>query len=72
MTIKDEWESYAKDVIPPNCHPIQLRETKRAFYAGAVAFMHIIINADLEAEVNPFNTLQDELLAFRDSVGKEN
>lgn len=33
-TIAQRWDEFAGVVMPPNCHPTQTREMKRAFYAG--------------------------------------
>jgi DnaJ-class molecular chaperone len=41
-TIKEAWTSYARDVLPPDCPAIQLVETRRAFYAGAVGLIGIL------------------------------
>lgn len=33
------WEDYRTTVIPPDASPVQVRETERAFYAGAFALL---------------------------------
>jgi hypothetical protein len=33
-TIAEMWQSYDRDVLPPEAGEVQRRETKRAFYAG--------------------------------------
>ena len=32
--IETGWQIVAREALPPNCHPIQLQEMRRAFYAG--------------------------------------
>ena len=34
-TIKESWESYKELVIPKTAGPVQIAETRQAFYAGA-------------------------------------
>ena len=36
-SIGEQWESYARDVLPRDCPKVQVLETRRAFYAGAHA-----------------------------------
>jgi hypothetical protein len=38
-TVREEWDTYAKAVLPGNAMPVQATETRRAFYAGAYAMM---------------------------------
>lgn len=40
--IATEWRDYRTKVLPPNCSRIQLQETRRAFYAGAIAMLSIM------------------------------
>lgn len=37
MRIAEEWNSFAEKVLPKECSDVQRIETRRAFYAGAVA-----------------------------------
>lgn len=37
--IQQLWESYANEVVPKGAPPIQIQETRRAFYAGATALL---------------------------------
>lgn len=36
-SIKEQWESYLRDVIPATASPVQREECMRAFYAGAAS-----------------------------------
>jgi hypothetical protein len=38
-TFFEEWKSYRQRVMPPTAGPVQILETKRAFYAGAQSFL---------------------------------
>lgn len=44
MSVKDQWESYAAHVLPPDCGLLQRQETRRAFYAGAFAMLMMSAN----------------------------
>lgn len=41
-TIADNWRSYHRRVLPPDAGPIQVRETRRAFYAGAAMMFGMV------------------------------
>lgn len=50
-TIQQQWETFAKAVMPPNASPVQVREMRRAFYGGCEAMMRIQWNvADMSEE----------------------
>jgi hypothetical protein len=36
-----QWQSYLQDVVPKTAFETQIRETRRAFYAGAAALMTV-------------------------------
>lgn len=40
-TIAAVWDDYRKHVLPENCGPIQLTETRRAFYAGTCVMLRM-------------------------------
>lgn len=40
--ILPEWNSYRQEVMPKNAAPTQVKETRRGFYAGALAMLSII------------------------------
>lgn len=44
-TIKDEWQSYAVRVLPLGCPDVQRIETRRGFYAGALAATSLLLKA---------------------------
>jgi hypothetical protein len=43
-TVRDEWNEYRQKVLPPTAPPIQVRECRRAFYAGAEMLMIQILH----------------------------
>ncbi|MBN3949411.1 MAG: hypothetical protein HWQ38_24275 [Nostoc sp. NMS7] len=42
LTISSHWQSYEAQVLPKGCSPVQLQETRRAFYAGAVSVLALM------------------------------
>lgn len=43
--IANGWRSYAEHVLPANAPPVQIQETRRAFYAGAGLLFEALTNA---------------------------
>lgn len=50
--ILEGWNSYRRDVMPKDCGPVQVEETRRAFYGGAVHLFHSL-NTILDADSEP-------------------
>lgn len=73
-TVQSAWEDYRAKVIPPTAPPVQITETRRAFYAGfAAAFgmMDDISNSLSEdAACAVFDSLETEMVEFAASVVK--
>ncbi len=79
--IEAGWLEYKK-TIPANAHSVQVTETRRAFYAGAVIIFQALVNgvsagpdpqnedlrmmADMQAEIDAF------LREIRVAIAKEN
>lgn len=42
MTLREQWQSFALEILPLDCSDIQRRETKRAFFAGAWGMFHLV------------------------------
>jgi hypothetical protein len=40
--IMQQWASFAHEVLHPDCPPDQIREMRRAFFAGAVSVLHLL------------------------------
>lgn len=68
--LSDEWDSYAKDVLPKGAPMVQRVETRRAFYAGAGAMFSCVaggLDADHEPtdlDVAYMESLHQELIQF--------
>ena len=73
-TLAEEWSSYEARVLPKNAGDVQRIETRRAFYAGAGAFL-ACMQGNLEAgpeatdgDVENLDTLVKELETFAHQV----
>ena len=70
-TIQTEWISFAEQCIPNDAPLIQLQETKRAFYAGALKTVFLVEKTseydDATAQLM-VNTICDELSQFQKDV----
>lgn len=74
MLMAEQWDSFAREVLPKDAPPTQRQEMRRAFYAGAQGILHGIMAVlaasdtptpeDLEAMAN----LEQELSDFVDLV----
>jgi hypothetical protein len=68
------WLSYQRDVIPRNAPEVQVTESRRAFYAGAQALFHTIINIlepgsePTDNDLQTMTLIQQELKRFGDQV----
>jgi hypothetical protein len=72
-TLKEAWESYARDVLPMMASTVQRQETRRAFYAGAQAMMAVakVIGTDAVSEADgvlAFEACDQELMEFNLAV----
>lgn len=45
-----DWQSYARDVVPPGAGEIQVEECRRAFYAGAWSAFCAVLEATEPAD----------------------
>jgi hypothetical protein len=72
--LQEAWLSYVGEVLPPDAPPVQVVETRRAFYAGARALQAAVFGAlsggpDATAEdINVMQSLQGELEGFNADV----
>jgi hypothetical protein len=70
----DQWNDYRATVLPPRADMKKLRETRRAFYAGAWAAMQLLMAVG-QTQVSEFEgaayleKLLQELDAFKRRVG---
>lgn len=42
--IEDCWRTYAEHVLPTNAPPVQVQETRRAFYGGVQSLMGVMFD----------------------------
>lgn len=67
-TIKKQWESYRKNVIPHNAPKVQVKECQLAFHAGATSMFNVAIAGlnDLTEDeaMQHLTNLREELNTF--------
>jgi hypothetical protein len=74
IRMADLWQSYADRVLPPHVSEVQRTETRRAFYAGALALLSATANnlsegsEVSEADDAVMDDLYEELQAFNRDV----
>ena len=75
--IATQWQAYLDNVLPKNAPPMQIRECRMAFYAGAWAFYqiqmtHATLASDQPDEVGMafMQELDAEMRAFAASMPK--
>ena len=56
--IGEEWTKYREAVIPADAPSVQLLETRRPFYAGALAY-HAVVFRDISSPENQEATADD-------------
>jgi hypothetical protein len=74
MTLAEQWQTFATDVIAKDAGQIQITEMRRAFYAGAYSLLMIMMimmkseDADEDADAALVQGLLGECLAFAKAV----
>lgn len=71
--LRNELESFTRDVIPQNCSEVQYTEMRRAFMGGAssmLAIMGELTSVGREQAFQEIEKLMDELGEFLDAVQK--
>lgn len=76
LTIASQWQSYEAQVLPKGCSPVQLQETRRAFYAGAasiLAHMATLSEEDISEEEGSdiIEELMQESRDFTARIGRD-
>lgn len=64
--IEAGWIGYAEHVLPSGANPVQVQETRRAFYAGAAHLFDAITRA-----VGPDSVSEDDGVVVFDGVQAE-
>lgn len=64
--ILEEWNTYREMVIPPNAPEIQLKEMRRAFFAGASMCFTLMVNKsdDQDAGLQLLTDIDEEFRSF--------
>jgi len=69
--IADLWHGYAERVVPADAEKIQMRETKRAFYAGAHGMFIRLVHESSKGDtmgIQFMNRVDDEAKKFAEEV----
>lgn len=72
--VEAAWEDYSSGVLPEDAPPLQFKECKRAFYAGAAALFGALTGnlspgGDVEvADIALLEGIEEEIVAFKDAV----
>ena len=74
-TIKEQWDSFEKEVVPAGASEIQVQEMRRSFYGGVMAMSLIqdVIGQEAMSEDAAMGILQgveQELRDFLNSITK--
>jgi hypothetical protein len=43
--VAEQWVSFEKAILPPNCSDVQRQEMRRAFFAGSFVVMDVLAEA---------------------------
>jgi hypothetical protein len=72
--VSEQWNEFARQVLPPACGMIQRQEMRRAFYAGAESILFRVIqafapeNEPTDADLQIMQDVSDELKDFATDV----
>ncbi|HZT29697.1 MAG TPA: hypothetical protein VFA33_07440 [Bryobacteraceae bacterium] len=74
LRMAEQWDQFARAVLPPGVSEIQRREMRRAFYAGAESILFRVIQAfapesePTDADLQIMEDLHQELRDFGEMV----
>ncbi len=74
LLVAEQWDSFARTVVPKDAPAVQKQEMRRAFYAGAQCLLHSVmlaLSADAdptEGDITMMADLERELSDFAESV----
>jgi hypothetical protein len=75
--IQAEWEGFERSVLPPAAGPVQRSEMQKAFFAGALSLMNVLMNRVsndeevTEADDQLMDHLHAELTEFGEKVVRD-
>jgi hypothetical protein len=75
-TLKQQWEEFERQLMPPNASKIQIQEMRLAFYCGAFLFYRLLFNLNAEKLTKEerrarFLKLRKEMDPYVKVTGKE-
>ncbi|MEP0872457.1 hypothetical protein NDA01_21815 [Trichocoleus desertorum AS-A10] len=71
-TVQSQWQSYERSIMPKDAPPIQRKEMRRAFYAGAFVMLNLakeVGDMSEEAGVEALEAYERECKEFLSRVG---
>ena len=74
LLMAEQWDQFARAVLPKDAPRVQHQEMRRAFYAGAESILFRVIQAfapetePTDADLQIMSDLDDELKAFTKAV----
>ena len=73
-TIQEQWDDFEQAVVPKDAGPIQIKEMRRAFYAGTKHLLFEIMSlgdddVSEEAGVDALEKYHQELIEFAKRIG---
>ncbi len=70
-TAQQSWEEYRAATMPKNAPPVQVAETRQAFYAGCLATFQLMVaysEYDEDTAAQMLDTLSEEVADFFESM----
>lgn len=75
ITIKDAWGGYLHSVVSKKAGPVQITETKAAFYGGALVMMGLTLETarieDIDEAEKAYSKLNDEVTTYAKEIINE-
>ena len=74
LVVAEQWDSFARAVLPANVSPVQRQEMRRAFYGGAQGLLYSILKLltpgvePSEDDMRMMSGIERELSDFADQV----
>jgi hypothetical protein len=75
--IEKSWDSYKQLVVPGNASPVQIDETRKAFYAGAAGVLEAVLTClgpgeePTDADLKMMDSIKAEIDAFIAGIVKK-
>jgi hypothetical protein len=72
----EQWDLYARKVLPVHAGRVQAQETRRAFYAGGASFLFLLMSSFTEDEevtdqdLLTMSALKEEIQAFARDIAE--